>query len=69
MHLHLGITPKMNGRFSRQEWDENRTWHGRCIHPKMHVVPERIRPISPLTNPDLLLSLGLPTLLLLLQLL
>ena len=28
-----------------------RTWHGRCIHPKMYVVPERIQAICARTDP------------------
>ncbi len=36
------------------EWGERRnvrTWHGRCVHPKMYVVPERIQPICAHANP------------------
>jgi hypothetical protein len=28
-----------------------RTWHGRCIHPKMYVVPEHIQAIVARANP------------------
>jgi hypothetical protein len=28
-----------------------RTWHGRCVHPKMYVVPERIQAIVARANP------------------
>ena len=28
-----------------------RTWYGRCIHPKMYVVPERIQAICARANP------------------
>lgn len=39
-----------------QRMDE-RTWHGRCIHPKLYVVPERIQPISARANPRVGLGL------------
>ena len=36
-----------------------RTWHGRCIHPKMYVVPERIQAICARANPRIIGGLSL----------
>jgi hypothetical protein len=47
-----------------EERSEERTWNGRCVHPKTYVVPERIQAICARANPRAAAPLGIGSLVL-----